>query len=86
MLCQMKLAARSSRAMDAPMLYDLGPQSGGMGPLPAPCGPWHVMQSCVSYTTRPAVVSPTSVSFIEMMPSAPAIFVPTGTSCEMKYR
>src|SRR5262245_31032490 len=40
MLCRMNDAARSTRAMEAAMLNDLGPQSAGAGPIPAPSLPW----------------------------------------------
>ena len=57
-------AARSCRAIDAPMLNDFGPHSAGnAGAMPAPSLPWQRAQLSVN-SPRPRVESPTSVGHL----------------------
>jgi len=76
MLCQMKLAARSSRVMEAPTENDFGPHSAGLTATPWPSGPWQTAHFSLKIAS-PRDGSPVSLFGIPSSPSTFAL-VPTG--------
>src|SRR4051812_7412397 len=83
MLCLMNDAARSCRAIDAPMLNDFGPHNAGMGPMPAPLFPWQRAQLSVN-SLIPRDESPTSFGSCAM--DSPRTCEPVGTPREMNAK
>src|SRR5207249_9657221 len=84
MLYRMNDAARSCRAIDAPMLNDFGPQRAGIGLMPAPLFPWQRAQFPMK-SGRPRDESPVRPGGILAIPSNRRCS-PFGTPREMYDR
>ena len=76
MLWRMNDAARSTRAIDAPILNDRAPHRAGTGPMPAPSVPWQRAQFSVK-SAFPRAESPESAGIFGK--PSPRTCSPSGT-------